>query len=213
MQRQRKPRGKWDRLLLFVIAMSVLFGGYYWGNQNRPVPDRADRFHSTVKPQAMSPFLLTDHRGEPFTHASLKDHWNLVFFGYSRGDETKVMLSLASRIYNRLAIDPELQRSFRAVLISVDPERDSPEVLEAFVSHYNQAFTALTGSLDEIDIVAEQLGATYRIRSDRRSTDYLIDHSSSMALIDPKGELLGLFTGVVDAAGIAQNIKSLSEAR
>ena len=202
-----------DRLLLFAIALTALYGGYYWGNQQRPSTSGDEQLRRVTQPIAVRAFLLTDDRGEPFTERELKGHWNLLFFGYARGEETKVMLTLASRIYNRLAASPDLQSAFRAVLISVDPVHDTAEELHRLVGSYNDGFIALTGSNDETEILAEQFGARYRASGDRLSQDYRIEHSSSMALVDPNGDLLGLFTGIVDPVGIAANIRTLSENR
>lgn len=213
MRSQRKPRGRGQRVLLFAIALASLYGGYYWGTQHRPATDDVRLMRALAAPRPLASFELFDHHGEPFTAASLKDHWNLVFVGYARGEETEVLLALASRVGNRLAAAPDLQRSVRAVLLSVDPDHDTVDALRQFMSRHDERFVALTGAPDQIRGLADQLGAEYRARDPRGSADGHFDHSTGVALVDPDGALLGLFTGVVDPGGIAENIKLLAEER
>lgn len=213
MRSQRKPRGKGQRVLLFLIALAALYGGYYWGTLHRPVDGDVQLMRALAAPRPLGPFELLDQYGEPFTAGSLKGHWNLVFVGYSRGEETNVLLTLASRIQNRLAATPDLQSAFRPILLSVDPDHDTVEVLQQFMKHYREGFIALTGPRDQLRGLADQLGARYRRRETAESGEREFDHSTGMALVDPDGALLGLFTGVVDPAGIAENIQLLAEER
>ncbi len=210
MRRARRPGGKWVKVLLFALVVGALYGGYFWGQQHRPVPERERLLNALPAPRALQPFALEDQFGDPFTEASLAGHWSLLFPGYSRGGETRTLLDLASRVYNRLAPDPGLQRRFRAVLLTVDPGHDTPAALEAFMERYNEAFVALTGPPREIDRLASQFDARYRARLDPETGERVLDHSTGMALVDPKGALRGLFTGVVDPAGIAETIRQLS---
>ena len=210
MQLARRPGGKWAKVLLFALAVAALYGGYFWGQQHRPVVNGERLLTALPAPRPLQPFALEDQHGEPFTEASLAGHWSLLFPGYSRGGETRTLLDLASRVYNRLAPDPGLQRRFRAVVLTVDPGHDSAAALKAFMAGYNDAFVALTGPPREIDRLASQFGAEYRARPDTGTGDRAIDHSTGMALVDPKGALRGLFTGVVDPAGIAGTIRQLS---
>ncbi|HXK58071.1 MAG TPA: SCO family protein, partial [Gammaproteobacteria bacterium] len=98
----------------------------------------------------------------------------------------------------------------RGLLVTVAPDTDKPAVLNSLMSRFSPDFLALTGSPEEIRSLARSLGIIIRHSATADSKDFRIEHSSSIALIDPDANLIGLFTGVVDAASIAADIKQLA---
>jgi len=209
--RQRTP-SPLQRLVLFAIAVAALVGGYYWGNQHAP-KNIALRAASLLQdPIALQPIALQDQFGEPFDNQRLADHWNLVMFGYTRSrNDSPALLELSTQILNRMADRPELQQNLRVLFVTVDPEHDTPEVLEEFLLFYRDDFVGLTAQPAFIRAFAGQLGARFRRRPANKEGDYGIDHSTSMALVDPHGRLFGLFTGRVDAASIAHDLKLIMD--
>ncbi|MEJ1380095.1 MAG: SCO family protein [Candidatus Sedimenticola sp. (ex Thyasira tokunagai)] len=199
------------KLALFIIALIALYGGYYWGNRHVPINQGLQLIHLLQAPQKITPFELTGPGNTPFTAADLTGHWSLLFLGYT-GDESDSphQLTLATRILNRLAVQPEIQSSTDFILLTVDPLRDNHKKLASFVGHYSTDFIALTGEDQQIRGLASQLGMKYRQQMGENG-GYRIIHSSSMALINPRGELVGLFTGRVDASNIASDIQQLAD--
>lgn len=196
---------------MFGVALTALLGGYFWGNQQLSLDDGLRNIQLLEQPKAISDFQLTDLLGAPFTPANLTGHWSLLFIGYIRDEETTpAQLILATRIINRLADRPRLQQETKVIFVTIDPENDTPETLKPYIRHYSADFRALTGDEKQIRNLAHQLGMKYK-RVDKREDGYTIMHSSSIALINPKGELQGLFTGRVDASSIAQDIKQLAD--
>ncbi|MES9905487.1 MAG: SCO family protein [Sedimenticola sp.] len=197
------------KISLFICALIALYGGYYWGNRHVPLNRGIELIHLLEKPLKIAPFELTGPGNKPYTATDLTGHWSLLFLGYSsEGSDSGHQLTLATRIFNRLALQPELQRTIAVILLTVDPRRDTHKKLSLFVSHYSADFIALTGEETHIRGLATQLGMKYR-REEGKSSDYTLQHSSSMALINPRGELAGLFTGRVDAGSIASDIMQL----
>ncbi len=199
------------KLSLFIISLVAIYGGYYWGNQQIPINQGLQLIHLLQQPQKITPFELTGPANTPFTAANLKGHWSLLFLGYTgEKSDSRDQLTLATHIINRLAVQPELQRNTTVILVTVDPKRDNLKVLTPFVSHYSADFIALTGEDKQIRQLASQLGMNY-LREGGENGAYSINHSSSMALINPQGELVGLFTGRVDARSIASDIQQLAD--
>lgn len=199
------------KLTLFVFALIALYGGYYWGNKEAPINRGLQLIQLLEMPLKVMPFVLDGPEDEPFTEADLAGHWSLIFFGYTGdGGEARHQMTLATRIFNRLAQWPELQGDTSVVLVTVDPARDSREQLADFVGHFSSDFTGLTGDPAQIAGLASQLGMKYRQLADPAG-GYTISHSSSIALVNPRGELLGLFTGRVDPSTIASDIKQLAD--
>lgn len=205
------PRSPWHKLFIFATLICALYGGYYWGSLHGPNRMQLQALSRLAEPAALRPFRLKDHDDQPFTGDHLNNHWNLVIFGYSEDDQlTPQLLTLARLVMNRLADRPKLQEQTRLIMITLDPASDTPERLAPFVARYGTHFLALTGEQTEIAGIAAQLGVTFRSQQGE-SGRQRIDHSSSIALIDPAGRLIGLFTGLVDTSSIANDIKLLAD--
>ena len=131
-------------------------------------------------------FALTDQHGNSFNLQQLRGKVVLLFFGYTFcPDVCPAELSHVSMVLNRLGEDAD---KVSGVFVSIDPERDSPEVLKSYVGYFNEELIGLTGSLDEIDKVARQYRIKYQKQGD--STDrYTMDHSASLYVINQQGEL------------------------
>ena len=196
---------------MFAVALAALLGGYFWGNQQVPLNKGLRNIHLLEHPKTISAFQLTDHLGAPFTPTNFTGHWNMLFIGDTRDAQAPpAQLPLAPRIINRRAARPRLQQKTEVIFVTVDPEHDTPEALKPFIRHYSADFQALTGDDEQVRGLAHQLGMKYQ-RVEKKDGGYSIVHSSSIALINPQGELQGLFTGRVDASSIAQDIKQLAD--
>lgn len=207
--RQKPARNPLYKLILFVIALGALYGGYHWGNKYSSYYIETKNLHLLQTPQALSPFQLTDQQNQSFSNGQLEGHWSLIFFGYSQSDGAAgEMLTLATRVFNRLADMPDLQKQMQIIFITVDPQHDTPEVLAPFVGHYSNDFIALTGEDTEIRNLANQVGAVYQRRESQQGDK--IDHSTNMVLINPKAKIEGLFKGRVSAAEMAEDIKTVA---
>ena len=214
MQRQRKPRSPAQRLALFLVAVFTVFGGYYWGQQYAPEVSGYLALSSLEQPTPIRPLGLLDTSSEPFSEAGLKGLWNLVLFGYTRDEgNSRGPLTLITQVVNRLADNPKLQGITRAVFITLDPDHDQPQVLQRFIRHYSGEFLALTGTMDQITGIASQLGVSFKRQTNPDGEGYRIDHGTSIALIDPGANLVGLFTGIVDAVSIADDLKQLADSK
>ena len=212
MRRVGKHRAPLRKLVLFACALSVLYLGYYWGG--RHALQRAPQLSLTAlrSPELIRiPPQLHDQYDQPFTDQRLRGRWTLMFFGYSRSRESSpALLTLATQINNRLADKQDLQNKLQVVLITVDPEYDRAEILNRYLAFYSPDFLALTGSIDAARLLGDQLGLRFHRRTEAEDASVRIDHSTSIALIDPSGRILGLFTGLVDAVKIARDLKQLA---
>jgi len=212
MLRQRKPRSTLQRIVLFAVAVISLFGGYYWGTQHAPTVSPYQVLSAFEHPQALQDFELLDQQMQPVTRERLKGRWNLLLTGYTSSDQaTADLLTLATRIFNRLAEWSDLQADTQVIFITLDPEKDTPQQLADFFSRYSADFIALTGSESEIQTLTSQLGVRYKRVELGDDGSYRIDHSTSIALVDPEGRLVGLFTGRVDAVSIATDLQQLAD--
>ncbi|MDV2858731.1 SCO family protein [Oceanimonas smirnovii] len=183
--------------LIWLLALTLLvagtLSGIAWYN------NRANTLTEAVvvypEPRPLSNIALTDADGQPFTETQLQDHWSLVFVGYTFcPDICPTTLSDLSRIYPELM---QLSDKAQVVFVSADPERDTPERLKAYTAHFNSAFIAATAEHDKLMPAVQQLGLIYGVH-ERGEQDYLVDHSASVSLVNPNGELHASFRPVFD---------------
>jgi protein SCO1/2 len=136
-------------------------------------------------------FSLTDHRCEPFDLASLRGQVVLLFFGFTLcPDACPLTLSKLAGVHARLG---EAGERVRTVLVTVDPERDTPPVVAAYLQQFELPAVGLTGSPAEIAAVASQYGASSQTSEGHDAHGYQVNHSLYLYLIDQQGRLRYLF--------------------
>jgi protein SCO1/2 len=133
-------------------------------------------------------FALTDHNNQPFELASLRGKVVLIFFGYSFcPDVCPTTLSKLSSVTRRLG---EQRSQVRTLYISVDPERDTPDVLKADLDQFDLDALGLTGSRAEVDRVVNLFGAKYEIvPTPESAARYTVSHSTTLYALDGEGRV------------------------
>lgn len=133
-------------------------------------------------------FALVDNKGRPATEAMLKGQPTMLFFGFTHCPEVcPTTLSEMVGWYDALG---EEGKTLKAVFITVDPERDTPEVMDGYVTSLSDRIVGLTGPRAEIDKVI----AAWRVYAKKvplEGDDYTMDHTASVFLVDAKGEFQG----------------------
>lgn len=149
------------------------------------------------------PFTLTDHTGKRVTDADFRGRYMLVFFGFTYcPDVCPSTLQVVSQALDKLG--PRAER-FVPILITVDPERDTPEQLALYVQSFHPRLLGLTGTPAEIDAVL----SAYRVRGVRKRVDakstagYTIDHPAQVYVMDPDGRYRTFLDYTKGADGMA----------
>ena len=144
-------------------------------------------------PRPTDGIALIDHKGQAYTEARLPGSWTLVFFGFSHcADICPTTMATLAKMYQELK--PNEKADLNVVLISVDPERDTPQVLADYVTQFNPDFTGVTGEAAQIKQLSLQWSAGFEAPTDNGaagSDNYQVAHTSSLVLLNPKGELHG----------------------
>jgi len=188
------------KLIFAVIAVFFFIASYYLGNQYAH-PSIKD-ISATVLPQPekTQAFHLTDKNGNPFTARSFENFWNFVIIGNLRDAGCDNLLRLYVMAWNNLAHKPKLQKATRVVFIDAGHLENKPEKLKQAIEFYNPVFTAAFGKPEEIQILGQQVGLY-------TEADSCSLASSVVALVNPDGYLLALFTGATDPARIARDLQ------
>ena len=188
---QTVPTHKIIAFIAFICAalMASLFIYHSSQKHAQPVlsPDTGIVFSV---PRDIKSFKLAGPNQQTFTEKNFLQHWTLVFFGFTHcSNVCPTTLEMISRAYPKLH---ETYPNLQVVLASVDPERDTPESLAKYTATFNPAFIGITGKLPELRKLQGQLGV-YSARDETGAADnYQVQHTSSIMLINPKGQWVGL---------------------
>ena len=151
-------------------------------------------------------FALTDHHGQPRTLADFKGKVVTIFFGYTQcPDVCPTALSGMSEVMQQLGADGD---RLQVLFVTVDPERDTPELLAEYVPVFDKRFLGLYGTPDKIAEIAKDFRVFYR-KSGDLAGHYTIDHSAGTYVFDPEGRLRLYMRHAEDPALMAADIKAL----
>ena len=152
------------------------------------------------------PFHLTDQNGKAVSDADLKGKWQLVFFGYTHCPDTcPTALNEIALALDQLGVKRD---EVEIVFITVDPDRDTPEVMKAYVQSFDARIIALTGSADAVAQAAKAY-RVYYAKHPRGDGEYDMDHSAVIYVMNPDGRFTATFTPDSTADAIAQRLQKL----
>ncbi|OGB32306.1 MAG: photosynthetic protein synthase I [Burkholderiales bacterium RIFCSPLOWO2_12_FULL_61_40] len=152
-------------------------------------------------------FELTDHHGQVRHLPDFAGKVVVLFFGYTQCPDVcpTAMVELAS-IKTALGKDGE---RLQGLFVSIDPERDTPEVLKAYMGNFDPSFLALTTSPAKLAELAKDFKVYYKKVEGKTPTSYTMDHSAGSYVYDAKGQLR-LFTRYGSAPqGLTADIQQL----
>lgn len=147
------------------------------------------------QPRSVDKVVLTDHLGQTFENKDFNGKWSLIFFGYtSCPDVCPTTLQELNFIYDDLK---DISENTQVLLVSVDPQRDTQDKLAKYIGYFNPEFKALRANHSVLFPFARNLGLMYGITGtgDEEEDDehYLVDHSASLVLINPNGDISAIF--------------------
>lgn len=197
--------------IVFLLAIAALSAGLFV-SQHIHVKKTVDasQLHGTLldAPRPVSAFSLTGTDGQAFNNASLRGTWTMVFFGFTHCGymcpTTMAELGKTYRLLDSKGVKPLPQ----VVMISVDPERDSLKKLKHYVKAFDVHFKGARGSAEAIKAMTQEMGIAY-LKVMRKGADnsnnYDIEHTGSIMLFNPKGELVAFFTSPHQAKLLAKD--------
>lgn len=202
------PKPRAQRFLLIAVCCAgllVLASGALLGYALRDS-------HKGIAGSALSSmiggkFTLVDQNGRKFTEQNLKGRWQLVFFGYTHCPDTcPTTLNELSIAFDKLP--PADRAKAGVVFITVDPERDTPEVMKEYISSFSAPITGLTGTPAEIAQVAKDY-RIYYAKHPTKDGDYEMDHSALIYIMDPQGRFTASLTPDDTGDQMAARLKKL----
>jgi protein SCO1/2 len=181
---------------LFIVILWYTFGKF---SKSPNVKTRSCTRFPT--PLEITNFNLNEvHHNKNFNKQSLKGHWNLVFFGYTNcPDICPNTMEIIKDVWNNLE---KHYIPARFIFITLDPDKDTNKEIRKFLLKYNENFIGLNGEKDQIILLKKSLGI-YAKSTIKNGID-IINHAGILLLINPKGQLYGIFSPPL----ISKNIKN-----
>lgn len=192
-------------LLAVAVASSVAISVFIsWRSGNEVVVKPPEEIEDYLFWQAkdLTDFKLTGADNKTLGLNDLKGKWTFIFFGYTHcPDVCPLTMGILGQAFKLVEKYPAAYQEIQGIFVSVDPKRDTPELLKEYASYFNNKFTGVTGETAELDAFSRQMSVLYTIQpkepqkpGDASSgDDYLVTHSSTIFLVDPQGRLYGRF--------------------
>ncbi|ABM01983.1 electron transport protein SCO1/SenC [Psychromonas ingrahamii 37] len=190
------------KILLFIMPFFLLFFLLLGRAQFKNDLTQNESLILFKEGKSLIDFSFDVAGGEHFTNQDLQGKWTLFFIGYTFcPDICPTTLAHLDSVYPKLTAQP--YDDIQIVFVSVDPNRDKAEELAEYVHYFNSEFIGVTSTHKQLWPVVQNLGLIYSI-VDQGVGDpyYLVDHSASIVLINPKGEHHASFQATINAEGI-----------
>ena len=200
----KKPLSLPRRLLLVAVAAACL-----GACSDRPADATASGFSGIDITGAdyATGFSLTDHHGQTRTLADFKGQVVVLFFGYTQCPDV-CPTSLGELAETRRLLGPQGTR-LQGLFVSVDPARDTPEVMKAYMASFDPSFLALYTTPEKLPELARQFKVYYRKVDGKTPTSYTMDHSAGSYVYDTKGRVRLYHRYGSGAAALAGDVRKL----
>lgn len=200
-------------LLATTSLVLVLIIIYAAANIKSPSPDqhneelRAAGIIALPKPRDIPTLSFDSSNNEPIVTTELKDKWYLVYFGYTYCPDICPTSLAEMRQIHRL-LTPQAQQQVEFIMVSVDPNRDTPQQLRAYLNFFHPDFKGFTGDMTDVQKFSNALGIPF-IPGDTNQPGYTVDHSGNIAIISPAGQHFGFVQAPFKIEQVAQQFNRL----
>ena len=183
-------------------VLALLLVAFLAGCSDPPPPvdlSALDQTWVPASPRLVDGWDLRDGRGDPVTELDLLGRWTVVFVGYTSCPDVcpRSMAALAGAM-------PHLDPAPQVLFLAVDPERDTARLAD-WPTFFHPSFRGVTGAREAIDRAVEQLGASYRFRTEGDLV--LVDHATSLFVVDPTGNVVGTVLRPSDPERLAADLQ------
>jgi protein SCO1 len=194
------------RLVAAVLSALLVAGllGYFWfsqGGASKP----AFRSIDLTGADYAKDFSLPDVTGQVRTLADFKGKAVILFFGFAQcPDVCPTTMAEAAEVKKLLGADGQ---RVTAIFVTIDPERDTPQVLKAYMESFDPSFTALRGSPEQTAKLAKDFKVFYKKVEGKTPTSYTFDHTAASFIYDPQGRLRLYTRYGMGAQALAEDLK------
>lgn len=210
--RRDQQYGNTTFLFVGIALLAIMIGFFVQTGMSRPQP--LPEFNKMIVfPTAknITPITFTDHHGQDFGLQQLQNKWSILFFGFTNcPDICPTTMQTLKQVKQSLQ-EKSLWGNYQVVMISVDPETDTPERLANYVPFFDPEFIGISSSVEKTTAFAKQLGILFIKRDNDENGRYDVDHSASLILINPQGQWAGVIGAPHKADAISLDLATLAE--
>ena len=193
-----------------IAVVAALAGVYVARMLNQPAVPSLESGTSLPQARVLPDFNLVDTQGQATSPASLRGHPTLVFFGFTHcPDVCPTTLALLANVQKQAVQQHPAMAGIKVALISVDPERDTPEQLGSYIASFRGDLIGLTGSASEIVKATRAFGVA-AARVDLGGGNYTMDHSAAVFVLDSQARIVAVFTPPLSAAALTRDLARLT---
>lgn len=209
-----------NRTTVLILIAAVAAGLGLWSAQRWLAPGASPQPQmQTVRlfPQTrpITPFTLKQSDGSELTAEELRGHWTLLFLGFTHcPDICPTTLAELSQSQKQWAALPAETRPL-VLFVSVDPERDSPARTGEYAHYFSPDTLAATAEIPTLEALARSLGMVFMKvpLPGGKPGDYTVDHSATLALLDPQGRMAGIVRPPLQPKTIGEDLAKLAESQ
>ncbi len=155
-------------------------------------------------PKPLTDFSLVDYEGKPANLDTLRGQWSVLFFGFTSCPHIcPTTLQVLNDVVTNLKHSPQI------ILVSVDPERDTPERLRNYLPAFNPTFKGFSGTFEETVNLSRQVNIAFGKVPGAKPGTYTVDHNASLVIIDPEARYAGFIKAPHQAGKIERVLSTL----
>jgi protein SCO1/2 len=193
-------------VLLVVLAVLVAAAGAAWLLGRRPAAAFSPETTPLAPPMPAADFTLASADG-PVTLRDLRGRHVVLFFGYSFCPD--VCPLTMQRLDRSLDLLGAAAGRVQVVMITVDPERDTPERMQRYVAQFDSTFLGLSGTEEAVQAVATDYGIFHAKVEREDGGPYTVDHTATVLVLNDRGELVLLWPHGMAAESMAADLQTL----
>ena len=202
MKNQRGALTRKGLAILLIAAVAIVvaaaaFIGFRSNSDTVVKPPEEIEDYLFWEAKELTGFKLTGAGSKALGLDDLKGKWSFIFFGYIHcPDVCPLTMGVLGQAFKLIEKNPAAYQDVQGIFVSVDPKRDTPELLQEYASYFSSKFTGVTGDTAQVDAFSRQMSALYTIHpkeAQASGDNYLVTHNSTVFLVDPQGRLYGRF--------------------
>ncbi|MFL0803914.1 MAG: SCO family protein [Agarilytica sp.] len=159
-------------------------------------------------PRIIKDFALLDQKGAPFTLDNLKGKWSLIYFGFTHCPDI-CPTTLAKLAQLEKVLEPEVGEQTQMILVSLDPARDTVDVLSDYMAYFSPEFVGVTGEFMTIMSLTRNVNVAFNKVVLGKDEGYTIDHTGHLVLVNPNGHYHGIFKPPFELATLKLTLQSI----
>ena len=157
-------------------------------------------------------FELLDVDGNSIDQSVFDNQWSMVFFGFTHcPDICPITLQIMKDVVAKL--DEQAQQQLQIIFVSVDPARDTPDILKKYIGYFDEKFVGITGDVNGVHDLTSSLGIVASFTANDADPDnYGVDHTASLLLIDPQRRVRAKVSPPLEADKIVADVLTMTSA-